>query len=162
MIRTRELRLAAAGLMVCLTAGLAACDDGADMDLDTETTPAMGDVATNDVDIEEVRLGRAVGADMRITDDINEFTVGDSVYVSVRLEGTANAVPLTARWLTEDDSLIHEEIKTISPAGEQWAWFSLATESLPEGDYELKLFVNGDEDESRDFSIQRRSNERDS
>jgi hypothetical protein len=142
--------------MICLTVGLAACDDGDETELETETAPATGEVAMNAVDIEEVHLGRAVGADMRITDEINDFILGDSVYVSVRLEGTANAASVTARWMTEGDSLVHEETKTISSAGEQWAWFSLGTESLPEGDYELKLLVNGDEDEEREFTIARR------
>ena len=152
----RNFRAAATALALCFTVGLAGCGDGADADLETETTPATGDIASNDLDIEEVHLGRAVGADMRITDEVDDFAIGDSVYVSVKLEGTANAASLTARWTTESDSLIHEETKTVSSSGEQWAWFSIATANLPEGDYELKLMVNGDEDEEKEFSLARR------
>jgi hypothetical protein len=156
MFHSRGVRRAAAGLMIGLTGALAGCAGDPDTELETGETPAMGEVATDALDIEEVRLGRAVGADMRIAEDVNDFTVGDSVYVSVRVEGTANATQLTARWLTEGDSLIHEESKTISSAGEQWAWFALGTQSLPEGDYELELHVNGEEEEDREFSIERR------
>ena len=156
MFCSRELRRAAAGLMIGLTGVLAGCTGDPDAELETTETPAMGEVATDALDVAEVRLGRAVGADMRISEDVNDFAPGDSVYVSVRVEGTANATQLTARWLTEGDSLIHEESKTISSAGEQWAWFALGTESLPEGDYELELHVNGEEEEDREFSIERR------
>lgn len=156
MFCSRGLRHAAAGLMIGLTGVLAGCTGDPDAELETTETPAMGEVATDALDVAEVRLGRAVGADMRITEDVNDFTPGDSIYVSVRVEGTANATQMTARWLTEGDSLIHEESKTISSAGEQWAWFVLGTESLPEGDYELELYVNGEEEEDREFSIERR------
>lgn len=152
MFSKRPFRLATAGLAFCLTAGIAACDDGtSDADLET---PATGEVMTDDVDIDEVRLGRAIGADMRIADEVTEFMSGDSIYVSVRLEGTANPAQVTARWTTESDSLLHEETKTVA-AGEQWAWFALGTAQLPEGDYELKLLADGDEDEEREFTIKR-------
>ena len=152
MFSKRPFRLATAGLAFCLTAGIAACDDGAN-DADLEE-PAAGEVMTDDVDIDEVRLGRAIGADMRIADEVNEFMMGDSIYVSVRLDGSANPAQVTARWTTESDSLVHEETKTVA-AGEQWAWFALGTAQLPEGDYELKLLADGDEDEEREFSIKR-------
>jgi hypothetical protein len=140
--------------MIGLTAALAGCAGDNESELETEA-PMAGDVAMNDLDIEEVNLGRAIGADMRVTEMLNNFAAGDSVYASVRVEGTATTGTIMARWMTESDSLVHEETKTISSAGEQWAWFALGTEMLPEGDYELKLYVNGEEEEEREFSIAR-------
>lgn len=141
---------------VALTVGLAGCDDGADTELETTPPPAAGDVApTDDLDVAEVRLGRAIGTDLRIADEVNEFAPGDSVHASVRLDGNATAASLTARWTTESDSLLHEETQTVAAAGEQWATFSFATPSLEEGDYELKILLNGEEVEEREFSIAR-------
>jgi hypothetical protein len=148
---SRNFRLDTVAVAAALALGLAACD--AEPEDETGTVPATGEVIDDALDIEEVHLGRAVGADMRIAEEVTDFTAGDSVYVSVRLEGTANAATVTARWTTEGDSLVHEETKTVSSAGEQWAWFSLGTQSLPDGDYELKLLVDGDEDEEREFHI---------
>jgi hypothetical protein len=148
--------MAAAGLAVFLAAGMVACDTEPDADLETTPPPATGEIdRTDDLDVAEVRLGRAVGTDLRIAEEVNEFAPGDSVHASVRLDGTATSATLMARWTTESDSLLHEETQTVSSAGEQWTHFSFARPSLPEGDYELKIFLNGEEVEEREFKIER-------
>lgn len=156
-MRSSTLRSLATGLALCLAAGFVmGCDDGADSDLETTPTPATGDVApVMDMDVEEVRLGRAMSADMRIIDEVADFAPGDSIHASVRTDGVANSATLTARWTTESDSLLHEETKTMASNGEQWTSFSFGGQSLAEGDYELKVLLNGREVEEREFSIER-------
>ncbi|HUF30576.1 MAG TPA: hypothetical protein VMM77_07900 [Gemmatimonadaceae bacterium] len=132
------------------------CDDGAYADLETASSPATGEVVPiMDLDVEEVRLGRAMGADMRIVDEADGFAPNDSVHAAVKTSGVANSATLTARWTTESDSVLHEEMKTVSSNGEQWTTFSFAGRSLAEGDYALKILVNGREVEEREFSIER-------
>ena len=106
-----------------------------------------------------MRLGRAVGTDLRITDEVTDFAPGDSVHASIRLDGTGTNATLVARWTTEGDSLLHEETQSVSAAGEQWTTFSFATPQLPEGDYELKILLNGEEVEQREFTIDREENQ---
>ena len=155
-MRSSMLRSVATGLALCLTGVLAGCGDGADADLETTPAPATGDVAPiMDVDVEEVRLGRAMGTDMRIIDEVNDFAPNDSIYASVKTDGVANSATLTARWTTESDSVLHEETKTMASNGEQWTAFSFGGRSLAEGDYELKILLNGREVEEREFSIDR-------
>lgn len=149
-------RIAAAAALA-LSVGLAGCDDSPDPEFETTPDPATGEVApsVDELDVAEVRIGDAVGTDLRIVEDVTDFAPGDSVHASVRLEGTATNATLLARWTTESDSLLHEETQTVSSAGEQWATFSFATPELPEGDYELKILLNGEEVEQREFSVQR-------
>lgn len=154
----RHWRIVAGAVTVALAVGIAGCDDSPDPEFETTPPPATGEVAPmNELDVSEVRLGRAVGTDLRIAEDVDEFAPGDSVHASVRLDGTATAATLVARWTTESDSVLHEESQNVSAAGEQWTTFSFATPSLPEGDYELKILLNGEEVEEREFSIARRS-----
>ena len=154
----RKWRIVAGAVTVALTVSIAGCDDSPDPELETTPPPATGDVAPMDeLDVSEVRLGRTVGADLRIAEEVNEFAPGDSVHASIRLDGTATAATLVARWTTEADSLLYEESQNVSAAGEQWTTFSFATPSLPEGDYELKILLNGEEVEEREFSIGSRS-----
>jgi hypothetical protein len=148
----KRWKIVAAAVAVAVTTGLAGCDDGADAEFETTPPPATGDV-TDELDVAEVRLGRAIGTDLRITDEVTEFAPGDSVHASVRLDGTATSATLMARWTTESDSLLHEETQTVASTGEQWTTFSFATPSLPAGDYELKILLNGEEVEEREFSI---------
>ncbi len=156
-MRSSMLRSLGTRLALCLAAGfMVGCDDGADPDLETTPTPAVGEVATvMDIDVEEVRLGRAMSADMRILDEVDDYAPDDSIYASVRTAGVANSATLTARWTTESDSLLHEETKTIASNGEQWTSFSFGGRSLAEGDYELKILLNGREVEEREFSVKR-------
>jgi hypothetical protein len=150
----KRWKIVAAAVAVAVTTGLAGCDDGADAELETTPPPATGDVTpTDELDVAEVRLGRVIGTDLRITDEVTEFAPGDSVHASVRLDGTATSATLMARWTTESDSLLHEETQTVASTGEQWTTFSFATPSLPAGDYELKILLNGTEVEEREFSI---------
>lgn len=156
-MRSGTLRTLAMGLVLCLSAGfMVGCDDGADPDLESAESPATGDVAPMmDIDVEEVRLGRATGADMRIVDEVDAFAPGDSIFASVKTDGVANSATLTARWTTESDSLLHEETKTVASNGEQWTSFTFGGASLSDGDYELKILLNGREVEEREFSIER-------
>ena len=156
-MRSGTLRSLATGLALCLAAGfMAGCDDGADPELEGTETPATGDVApVMDIDVEEVRLGRATSADMRIDNEADDFAPGDSIFASVKTDGVANSATLTARWTTESDSLLHEETKTMASNGEQWTSFTFGGGSLAEGDYELKILLNGREVEEREFSIER-------
>lgn len=152
MARRNWSRMAAAAALA-LAVGATACDDTPDPELETTPPPATGDVAADELDVAEVRLGRAVGTDLRITDEVTDFAPGDSVHASIRLDGTGTNATLVARWTTEGDSLLHEETQSVSAAGEQWATFSFATPQLPEGDYELKILLNGEEVEQREFTI---------
>lgn len=160
MFSNATLRSLTVGAALCVAAGLAACDGGADADLETTTTPATGDVvppaALTEADVDEVHFGRSVGPDMRITDATDDFAPSDSILVSIKTDLSSAGSTLTAHWTTESDSLLHEETKTVAGTGEQWTTFTFpAGRNLPEGDYELHILLNGQEVEEREFSIER-------
>lgn len=143
----------AVAILAVSVLSLAACAD-TDSDLAVEQAET-GDVApVMDVEVEEVTLGRAMDAQFRITDSSDEFAPSDSIYASVKTEGTANAATITARWTTDDDAVLHEETKTLSSAGEQWTSFSFVRSApLQEGEYELHILLNGREVQEKDFTI---------
>lgn len=152
-MRSARYRLGAIALAVMAAA---ACGDRNELDDDPvvnpaeEVTPAPAEV---EFDVEDITLGRALGADGRIVEELGEFTANDTVYVVVETEGRGPAT-VTARWLYEDGQLVDETSQTISPTGETFTEFHVSKpDGWPAGEYEVKILVNGEEKESATFHI---------
>ena len=107
------------------------------------TTPAPAAVA--EFDVEEVKLGRNLGPDGQVLEELGEFMPNDTIYVVVRTEG-AGPSTLTARFLYEDGQLVDETTQTVSPTGETLTEFHVSKpDGWPAGEYEVKILVNGEE-----------------
>lgn len=115
------------------------------------TTPAPAAVA--EFDVEEVKLGRNLGPDGQVLEELGEFMPNDTIYVVVRTEG-AGPSTLTARFLYEDGQLVDETTQTVSPTGETLTEFHVSKpDGWPAGEYEVKILVNGEEEESASFTV---------
>jgi len=103
--------------------------------------------------VESIELGASVGADRRVTAPSTTFAPGDTVYASVRSEGGAGDVTLSARWTYEDGQLVNESSQTV-PGGAAFTEFHIAKPSgWPAGRYRVEILANGTLAGSRDFEV---------
>jgi hypothetical protein len=106
------------------------------------------------VRVTDVDLGRALGADKRVTDKTNSFTPTETIYVSVRTEGSASTATLKARWTYEDGQLVQEFSRSIAPAGTAVTEFHVAKpDGWPKGSYKVEVFLNGNSVETESFKV---------
>jgi hypothetical protein len=145
---SRMPRMPRMPLVFCLAAlmAVAACRGGTDRPADA--------ARTDGVRVTDVTLGRAIGGDKAITDRTETFAPNDTIYASVRTDGTAERVTLRARWTFEGGQVVDESSRTISPRGEERTEFSISKpDGWPAGKYRLEIFVNDQSAQTRDFQV---------
>ena len=131
---------------------LAACGNGAD---DASTRFDSAAATSSALQVAEVDLGRAIGADKRITAQTNDFRPTDTVYVSVVTQGNAQQAQLTARWTYQDGQVVDESSQTIAPSGTTVTEFHVSRPSgWPAGKYTVRILLDGREVESEEFDVQ--------
>lgn len=138
-------------LALCATValGTSACraDDAAD-------ERAAGGTVTEAVAVSDVKLGTGVDADMRITDETDDFSPTDRIHVAVTTSGSAPSATLTARWLYQDGQVVDESTQTIAPTGPATTEFHISqANGLPAGDYRVVILLNGAEVETKEFKV---------
>jgi hypothetical protein len=112
-------------------------------------TPAQTAVSVSDID-----LGRAIDANKQVSDKTNEFTPGETAYVSVITVGTAPNTEIKARWTFEDGQIVDESTQTISPTETTATEFHVSKpDGWPAGKYKVEIFVNGASAGSKDFTV---------
>lgn len=145
------------GLVFGLTVALGACSkgdtgDNAMMDVPpaTSATPAPESALA----VDELNLGRALGADGRVAEDRDEFAPMDTIYAVAHTTGMATGAALTARWTYGDGQVVDESSQTISPTGPAMTEFHVSKASgWPAGDYKVSIMLDGRELESKDFKV---------
>jgi hypothetical protein len=109
-----------------------------------------------DLKVGEITTGRILGDDGTITDEskTNLFWTTDAFYVQVATEGSAQNVPVTARWTGPDGKVAAEVTKTISPNGPTVTAFEAKHKDgrWPAGDYKAEILVNGSSVGSKDIN----------
>jgi hypothetical protein len=106
------------------------------------------------VRVTDVDLGRAVGQDKRVTEKTDSFTPSETIYVSVRTEGSASSATLKARWTYEGGQLVQESSRTIAPKGTAVTEFHVAKpDGWPKGSYQVEVFLNGNSVETESFKV---------
>lgn len=148
---TRRFWLAAACALTLTTAG--ACNrDAADTGAGTgtaTTTPA------NTVSAGEIRLGNAVGADKRVTNETDDFRPTETIYASVATTGIAPNANLVARWTYQDGQVVSTDSITIAPNSSEYTEFHISNPGgFPAGDYKLEVFMNGQSVGTKDFDVE--------
>lgn len=148
---TRRFWLAAACALTLATAG--ACNR------DTEDTGAgTGTAATtpaNTVSAGEIRLGNAIGADKRVTNETADFRPTETIYASVATTGIAPNATLVARWTYQDGQVVSTDSISIAPNSAEYTEFHISNPGgFPPGDYKLEVFMNGQSVGTKDFDIE--------
>ena len=116
--------------------------------------PAPPPGASTAVRVTDVDLGRALGLDRRVTDKTDSFTPAETIYVSVRTEGSAPTATLKARWTYEGGQLVQESSRTIAPTGTAVTEFHVAKpDGWPKGSYKVEVFLDGNSVETESFKV---------
>jgi hypothetical protein len=121
----------------------------------TATVETTGGAATaTPVQVSDVKVGRALGADKRLTDETNEFRPADVIYAVVETRGTGPNTALQARWTYEDGQVVDESSRSISASGEDITEFHISKPSgWPKGKYKVQILLNGAPAQSEDFEV---------
>ena len=116
---------------------------------------AGGAVATSEaVRVADVKVGRAIGSDKRLTDETDEFRPTDIIYVVVETRGSGASTPLQARWTYQDGQVVDESSQTIAASGEEVTEFHVSKPGgWPKGKYKVEILLNGASAGSEDFEV---------
>jgi hypothetical protein len=148
---TRRFWTATACALTLMTVGACnrdAPDTGAGTGTAT-TTPA------NTVSAGEIRLGKGIGADKRVTNESDDFRPTETIYASVATTGIAPNANLVARWTYQDGQVVSADSITIAPNSDEYTEFHISNPGgFPPGDYKLEVFMNGQSVGTKDFDVE--------
>src|SRR3954468_18392822 len=113
-----------------------------------------GAVSTTPVQVSDVKLGRAIGADKRVSDQTDEFRPADVIYAVVETKGSGPNTALQARWTYQDGQVVDESSRNISAADEDVTEFHISKPSgWPKGKYTVQILLNGAPVQSKEFQV---------
>lgn len=157
-MRTKT-RVAALASSLVFFVALAACgkkDEGKVVDttaLGTQT--ATVSVDTTPIKVSDIQVGKAIGADKKVSNSTDDFGVRDTMYVAVITDGAAKDAKLTTKWTFNNGQVVKQETQTISPTGgENVTEFHITKASAwPKGNYKVEVTLNGVSAGTKDFSV---------
>ena len=116
--------------------------------------PMAATASVNNVD-----LGNAVGADMRVTAPMSTFAPKDTIYAAVST-GTSDpaasvAGKLGAKWTHVDSNqTVHEESRDLTFAGDGVTDFQISKpDGWPTGKYKVEVSLDGSVVQTREFDV---------
>ena len=138
-------------IVLLLVLGVAA-GTGACAKKTAETTAAPP--ATASVSVTDVDLGRAIGADKRVTDKTTDFKPTDTIYAVVLTSGTSSNANLKARWTYQDGQVVNESDQSIAPTGDTATEFHISKpDGWPKGKYKVEVLLDGASARTKDFEV---------
>lgn len=103
--------------------------------------------------VQSVDLGRAIGADKRVTVATDDFTRRDTIYVSVASTGSGSGT-MTAHWTFEDGQVVEHSEQSVSPTGPAVTEFHMAKATpWPAGKYKVVITLDGREVGNKEFEV---------
>ena len=119
--------------------------------------PAPVPTAPVGVTLSAVTLGKAVGADKKVTAAAETFAKGDTLYASIDTSGAGSAT-LVAKWtFTKDGKTVpvKEDTATITPTGPATTEFHISKpDGWPAGDYAVEILFDGKSVATKSFTVQ--------
>lgn len=147
-IRRKWAAAAAFAMITGLVAG--ACKKPAPA---PEAPPPAPAPAAAAVQVTEVQLGSAIGADQRVTAAGTVFKPTDTIYASVVTTGSAPRAVVTARFTYQDGQVVHESSQELSGAGVTEFHIS-KPDGWPAGDYTLDVLLDGTSTGTHSFKVE--------
>ena len=115
----------------------------------TGTTPA-GD----DIDVEDLKVGRALKADSTLADATDDFKPGDTIYGVMETDANESGKQVIARWtIGDNDQVISEETRTVATGDKARTVFKGKSGGWAPGKYHLRILYNGKETKSTEFDV---------
>jgi hypothetical protein len=112
-------------------------------------------MTTNELDVDNLSLGRTLGADNKIADGTTEFSVRDTVIAVVETDHSPAGAQLTARWTFGDSNqVVAEQTESIASTDDARTIFRLTKSSpWPKGKYHLRIMNGEKELAAKDFDV---------
>lgn len=105
--------------------------------------------------IASLLLGKAVDDDNIVRTDAGQFAPKDTIHATVLSVGAHPGLRLQATWVGPDGNTIARTDQPIAPEGPSATTFHIANPAgWPDGEYELRLAINGHPIQGRKFRIQ--------
>jgi hypothetical protein len=108
------------------------------------------------VSIASITLGKAIGADKKVTAAADTFAKADTIYASVDTAGTGNAT-LKAKWTYhkgDKSANVSESTDTIAATGPATTEFHVSKPSgWPPGDYQVEIFLGDKSAGMKKFTV---------
>lgn len=134
------------GLAILLGLSVSACDKKPA----APATPAA-------VSVKSVTVGKAIGADKRVTAPTASFAKTDTIYAAVETDGTGTAA-LKARWTYHKGgkvATVNENSQTVVASGPAVTEFHISkSDGWPAGDYQVEVFLNDAPAGAQKFAVQ--------
>jgi hypothetical protein len=120
-------------------------------------TPEVTPAAPAGVTVSSIDLGKAVGADHKVSEPTATFGPKDTIYAAVSTTGTAASTAIKARWTYGDNAkLVKEDTVTIQPTGNDTTDVSISNpKGWPAGKYRLEISIDGTAAGTKDFEVQK-------
>jgi hypothetical protein len=114
---------------------------------------ASGSGTDTKLKIVDIEVGRAIGADKRVTAPVGYFTPADTIYTSVVTDGKVSHATLSARW-SRQGALLEETEQTIAPTGPAVSEFHVFNPAgWTPGDYRVEILLDGQVVGDRPFRV---------
>jgi hypothetical protein len=105
--------------------------------------------------VSTIELGKAIGADKKVTAPSSSFAPSDTIYASVATEGASPSVTLVTRWTYQDGQLVNEESQSLATSGPAITEFHISKpDGFPAGSYQVEVIANGASAGKRAFQVQ--------
>jgi len=117
-------------------------------------TTSMESPPASAVSVTSVDLGKAVGADNKVTDKTDTFKPGDVIYATVVTNGAAPNTVLKATWTFQDGQVVNQSEQTIAPNGETATEFHIEkADGFPPGKYKIDVSLDGNPVQTKEFEV---------
>ncbi len=108
------------------------------------------------VTVSTISLGKAIGADKKVSAPTDTFGKADTIYASIDTTGAGSAT-LKAKWTYHKDgkvAMVKEDTQTIYPTGPATSEFHVSKpDGWPVGDYEVEVLVGDKSAGTKKFSV---------
>ena len=146
---THAMRL----LPLALILGISACSKKEAPPADTAAVAAPAPAMDTVLKVTGVETGKGINSDKTVKDDAHDFGVRDTVYASVKTEGSGTG-KLAAKWTYKNGQAVSESSQDITPTGAANHEFHIMKKSpWPKGDYRVVIRLNGDSVGTKDFTV---------
>ena len=110
--------------------------------------------AADEIDIEDLKLGRGLKPDSTVTEAIDDFRTTDTIYAVMETDANESGKQIMVRWTMGDtDQVVSEETRTVATGESARTVFRGKTGGWAPGKYHVRLMYNGKESKSAEFEV---------
>ncbi len=115
--------------------------------------PAVSPASTGSARVGDIAVGRTLNPDKTIADKTDSFLPTDTIYVSVKTDGSQQGAKLQTKWYF-NERVVEESAETIAATGPAVSEFHLSKpDGWPVGNYRIEVLVNGASAGTKTFDV---------